>query len=991
MRGSWTYFRLHLPARRDRARYRRHGGGPRHGSSFESLELRHMMDSTGLLAGDVNRDGHFSSEDLVITFEAGKFNTGTAASWDEGDWNQDGYFDSSDLILVSSLEGYESAATQTAPLQITEFLAAGSASLKDADGESSDWIEIRNVSSTKLNTSGWKLTDSSDEMARWELPSVDLEPEAYLIIFASGKDRRDPARELHTNFKLSAGGEYLALVTPDGQIATEFAPAFPAQDDDISYGVRRNGTIGQLARVTPGGENPSAFYEVATVISSNESGYYAYPFTVTLSTTTPDATIRYTLDGSEPSPSHGTIYSDPISIAQTSVLRTAAFIGDAGSDTVTRSFLFADDILSQTDEEALTAGLPATWGSRTADYAMDQTIIGQNGTDNYEGKYSGNASAELRALPVVSLAIDPSAMFGTDGIYSNPTQRGADWERAVSIDYFNAGESATGFQSGAGIRIQGGISRSVSAKLSFRLLFKDEYGASKLNYKLFGDDAADEFNSLTLRASGGDFSQRYINDAFGRATQLATGQAAPHGQWVNLYINGLYWGLYEIVERPDETFASNYFGGDEDNWDVINAGDLGNEQDTAIAGSLDAWQTLVGMARQLELTSDNAEKSAIYQRILGNAPDGTDEASIETLLDVDNYIDYLLINWYIKNTDWPHRNYYMMRQRGEDSTGFKFITWDTELSLSGASNLDLSTFGKIQQLGPSLIYQGLSSTQEFKTRFAERLAIHTSPGGAFSSSQEILADGTVVYHNASADRYRALIEAASVGMALESARWGDSPGGKPGNNPGGNGGPTLKPDSTLGDDIHSNAIGFGSTILSSSQPMTPLISHMDVPGDKDVFSLTPSMDTFWTLTLLPWENSLGVHVEIQDATGTPIAQSDLSATQSFLQSNLLANHTYYLIVSGLDTNATGTYALMSSITRNIPGGGMPGGEVPGGGGNPGGGDPGGGVAPDDGTTTGTPWTRDEVWRVGVEEVAATFFASRLDQLITELKAVGLVS
>jgi hypothetical protein len=121
---------------------------------------------------------------------------------------------------------------------LTEFMAANTKTLADRDRQYSDWIEIYNTGSTNVNLNGWHLTDDREDLKKWRFPAVLLPPNEYLIVFASGKDRRLVGSELHTNFKLDAGGEYLALVRPDGRtVAQEFAPAYPAQIADVSYGL----------------------------------------------------------------------------------------------------------------------------------------------------------------------------------------------------------------------------------------------------------------------------------------------------------------------------------------------------------------------------------------------------------------------------------------------------------------------------------------------------------------------------------------------------------------------------------------------------------------------------------------------------------------------------------------------------------------------------------------------------------------------------------
>ena len=126
-------------------------------------------------------------------------------------------------------------------LVISEFMAANNRSLHDEDGDSPDWIEIHNEGATTSNLGGWYLSDNPSHLAKWEFPSTNLPPNGYLVVFASEKNRRVAGAPLHTNFKLAKEGEYLALVRPGGtNAAWEYAPAFPPQADDVSYGVVRD-------------------------------------------------------------------------------------------------------------------------------------------------------------------------------------------------------------------------------------------------------------------------------------------------------------------------------------------------------------------------------------------------------------------------------------------------------------------------------------------------------------------------------------------------------------------------------------------------------------------------------------------------------------------------------------------------------------------------------------------------------------------------------
>ena len=147
----------------------------------------------------------------------------------------------------------------TAQIRITEFMASNTHTLLDEDGDSSDWIEIQNTSSNSVSLLNWALTDSAGNPSKWRFPATNIPPKSFMIVFASGKNRPTPGAELHTNFKLSADGEYLALFGPDGSAATEISPQFPQQFPDVSYGVGM-----QLTTITLVATNAAIHYLIPT-------------------------------------------------------------------------------------------------------------------------------------------------------------------------------------------------------------------------------------------------------------------------------------------------------------------------------------------------------------------------------------------------------------------------------------------------------------------------------------------------------------------------------------------------------------------------------------------------------------------------------------------------------------------------------------------------------------------------------------------------------
>ncbi len=532
---------------------------------------------------------------------------------------------------------------------------------------------------------------------------------------------------------------------------------------------------------TPGVANTTDTYRVADKVAFNRPhGFQSEPFSLALSSATPGAVIRYTLDGSEPSETSGIFYSQPLTIDKTQTVRAVAYApGFLASLPVTQSYLFVEDVVKQTHESVLARGFPDDWGpfwqDVPADYEMDPRIIGQNGTDSFSGLYARTVRDELLAVPTLSLVMDIDDLFGSNGIYSDPSNRGIDSERPVSIEMIHP-DGTVGFQQNAGIRIQGGISRYIASKMSFRLLFKDLYGAAKLEYPFFGEEGPTEFDSISLRSSSGEHlvGIHYIRDEFARRLQARMGNPVSRGAYMHLYINGVYWGLYNPAERVDAQFAVNRFGGSRDDYDVYNAGDLGEEGVTAIAGTMDAWRTTVKLAEAVASASTEEEKSAAYFRLLGKNPDGSRNPEWPVYLDVENYVDYLLLQVYTQNDDWPGRNFYFLRDRGPDSTGFKFFAWDSEFTLDRGNR---STLEDVTPDGPGILFNLLATSENFRLAVSDRAAKHFAPGGALYVDPDFSEwDPNHPERNVPASIYARLSDEVRPLLGPEVARWGDEQG-----------------------------------------------------------------------------------------------------------------------------------------------------------------------------------------------------------------------
>lgn len=675
------------------------------------------------------------------------------------------------LVILLRISGAQ------AQITINEFLASNQSGLADEEGEFSDWIELHNPTDTPINLSGWFLTDNANNLTKWQFPNTNIAANGYLVLFASNKDRAVPGQPLHTSFALSADGEYLGLVLPDGQtIVSEFAPAFPPQFRNVSYGLWE-GEERFFATPTPGATNSPNFYaRVADTKFNVDRGFYASPFQLVITTATEGASIRYTTNGAPPTSTTGLIHTGPITVNQTTVIRAAAFkTGYAPSDVDTQTYLFLDDVVYQSTNGLAPPGWPPTWGANRVDYGMDPKVIN-------DPRYSGTLKDDLKAIPTMSLVMKLEDLFGTrTGIYANSTQSGRDWERPASLELLYP-DGTEGFQVNAGIRIRGNFSASSTyPKHSFRGFFRSEYGDPALKYPLFGNSGADTFpggvdlatfqnHAWANWGNPGGTNALFLRDHFGRDTQLAMGHQGERGIYTHLYINGQYWGIYSPSERPEASFAATYYGGREEDYDVIKA--TGNAEGYVIEatdGDMQAW------ARLWQYATNGFASDAAYQRVQGNHPDGSRNPAYDLLVDVDNLIDYQLIVAYTGSRDAPvgasgtnPNNWYGIYRR-DGTMGFRFFVHDFEHSLLDVNENRIGPYiagtpgagGGLLKSSPQYLWQQLQQNGEFRMRVADHVHRHFFNGG-------------VLTVEACLARFKERTNQLHHALVGESARWGDA-------------------------------------------------------------------------------------------------------------------------------------------------------------------------------------------------------------------------
>ena len=496
---------------------------------------------------------------------------------------------------------------------------------------------------------------------------------------------------------------------------------------------------------------------------SFDHGFYNSPFFLVMTSSDANVRIFYTTDGSTPGLNNGLLYSVPLKVDSTSVIR-AVCIGDdlSTSKITTRTYLFPENIAHQPNNPE---GYPSEWAPFTSingvaqgDYEMDPEMMA-------DPQFETSVKEALLDLPAISLATDKGYLFsksvdqisGGIYIYTGVSQGlGYGWERPVSFEYFSANDTGS-FQIDCGIQIQGGEGRrpEKSPKHSFRLNFKNEYGPSKLRYPFFGSDAVSVFNTIILRAGFGNtwihwsHSERsmasYLRDRWTKDTQRATGHYSSHGNYVHLFINGLYWGLYNPSERMDSEFAESYLYGDKNDYDVI------KDYSEAVDGDLKAWNALIAMANA------GLKQNDTYQAIRGNNPDGSPNPEIEALVDVVSLADYIILNFYGGNWDWDHHNWVAIRNRVTPGRGFKFFCWDAEHMVE---SVNANILNENNDKCPSRVFQQLRQNEEFIRLFADRVQKLCFNNGALTPAS-------------AAGRWALRASQIDKAVIAESARWGD--------------------------------------------------------------------------------------------------------------------------------------------------------------------------------------------------------------------------
>ncbi|GAB5535914.1 MAG: hypothetical protein Rubg2KO_21630 [Rubricoccaceae bacterium] len=582
------------------------------------------------------------------------------------------------LALFLTLLAFASSPRASAQsVVVNELLASNTATLSDPDfGDFADWIELYNPASSAVDVGGYTITDDLTETARWRIPDgTTIEPGGYLILWADDEDAHPPATSaLHTDFKLSAGGEQVGLYDASGAVVDTLT--YGEQTTDVSFGRVPDGSDvwAFMSTPTPGAANTASSSEgiAAAPTVTLESGFYASGTSFELATTEPGGDIRYTLDGTDPMLALTTAQG-PFELTKTTVLRAVTVAPDRiPSEVVTRTFF------------------------------VNET------TD----------------LAVISLVTDPVGFFSdTSGIYvegtngitgrcrTRPVNWNQDWEREVHLSFFEPTD--TGFElvmdQGAGAQIFGGCSRIYPQK-SLSLHARSRYGASDFGARLFPDLDIESFDDLVLRSSAQDWFRTMFRDGM---IQTLTRHMDLDGQAYRptiVFLNGDYWGIHNLREKLNEDYVAAHYGMTDDDVELL---DIGKG---AFRGRSDHYDDLLSILD----TQDIRQPDVMAQ--------------VAERMDIEQYLNYQVAEIYSANADWPGNNMKLWRPRTPDGR-WRWMFFDLDFGfggnaegMSGSNTLALATAPN----GPdwpnpprsTYLFRKLLENDGFRHAFIQRMAAH---------------------------------------------------------------------------------------------------------------------------------------------------------------------------------------------------------------------------------------------------------------------------
>ena len=545
------------------------------------------------------------------------------------------------------------AAAETA-LVLNELVASNAVF---TNGQSYDWVEIYNPTNAQINLTGWYLSNDPYNLKRWTFPSnTKISKNGYLIVYCAGKDAEEPPKgTLYANFKLDADGDSLYLTNPEGE-TTELT--FGAQYGNVSYGLTEDGGYHFLENATPGKKNDKVGYDdrAAEPVIETAAGFYDDSVTITI--TAPEGVeIRYTTDCNTPT-RESKLYTDPITVTKTTVIRVRGFADDLLGSTTAGSTFFIND---ESPVEVIS-------------FYTDRDLLYSNAK---------------------------GLMVKGSGKVANYNKE--DWEYPFQIEYFDKDGNRQLVQMCTG-RIAGHSSRSLKQK-SFSIYARSALGSDTFDFAFFDNREYTSYSALQLRMTNSDYRSCRLRDCVLMEVSDGLGLYYQAGKPVIVYLNGEYYGHYNLREKANKDSLAQWEGiTDEDdikNVDIIEGTGMNATQ--VIRGSNKDWVELMNFCKTHDL---NKPENLQY---------------VTDRLDVDSLFNYAIFSMMIGNYDSGNVRYY--RFPGEK---WKFMLHDVEAGTMNSDEAPVSTFLRKKTASASKVphwpLAALLEVPEYKDKFLRRVA-----------------------------------------------------------------------------------------------------------------------------------------------------------------------------------------------------------------------------------------------------------------------------
>lgn len=487
-----------------------------------------------------------------------------------------------------------------------------------------DWIELYNPGSEAVDLSNWGISDNASRPRKWQFPQgTTLQPGQYAAVFCNGEDKVEGSG-MFTNFSLSADGGYsVTLSKPDGSIVDRIY--VPQQYEDVTYG-RVDGKSGVyfFTLATPLAKNDGVAYvgRVQPPEYSVRGGMYKTGDTLQVELKAqPGASIYYTLDSTDPTQASN-LYTGPITITGTTILRTRAY-----ADNYLESFM------------------------DTQSYLYD--------VNNGDGVF------------VVSLVSDPANLISEEkgimvkGPNASPEypHTGAnfwkDWEHEAHVEIYG-GDGEELLSQGCGIKLHGQYSRAEKQQ-AFKVIARTKYGANRFPIALFSNRDYTEYQSFVLRSSGQDTDKTRMRDSILSALAKDTSVMYQETEICVLYLDGQYWGQYNLRERinPESICQFEGWEGDEDKIDVVKA------NTNTMHGSNETFAALLAAVKSADQTTD-----VFYE-------------NLDKAIDIQNYIEYMAVQIFTGNTDTLNVKRY---RNANDDGKWRWVLFDFDWAFNTDTN-----------------------------------------------------------------------------------------------------------------------------------------------------------------------------------------------------------------------------------------------------------------------------------------------------------------